>query len=212
MSCNNELGAFRVVKGWQIFLVSGSPRRRDLLSGLGLEFSILKPDVIEPRPEWNEEPEAYCMRCARVKTQGCRIELDAMSDLAIIGADTIVVKDNEIIGKPCNSADALEILHRLVGTYHTVFTAMNVNINGREFSRVSRTKVWFHPWPDKILQAYVATGDPLDKAGAYGIQGIGSFLVEKVDGSPTNVTGLPLGQLLSILIENGCVRPYGEES
>jgi septum formation protein len=190
----------------QLVLASASPRRKDMLARFGLEFDIFSAAVDEtPLP--GETPESYVRRMAGIKAQeGARRHPRSW----ILGADTaIALEDGAIIGKPENRDDALSILRRLAGSVHFVLTGFclanaerHINVSGTAVTRVQ-----FMEADDEILRAYIATGEPMDKAGAYGIQGLGSFLVEEVNGSCTNVIGLPLSEVLGLLIDYRVIEP-----
>lgn len=184
--------------GSPIVLASGSPRRRQLLEMLGLPVVAVKSDVPE-RPLPRESAQAYSRRLARDKAR-------AVPGEYVLGADTVVVADGEILEKPRDSADALAMLRRLQGRRHEVVTSICLIAHGVEHLATDTTAVYFRPAADDLLRAYVATGEPLDKAGAYGIQGYGAALVERVEGDFFGVMGLPLRLVLDLLERAG--RPY----
>ena len=191
-------------RGIPIKLASSSPRRRELLQLLGLSFEISPADVDET---WRngEPPAAHAERLAREKA-AVRPRPGAVT----IGADTIVVIDGAILGKPRDAADAGAMLRRLAGREHEVFTGVAVLHGGRAASGVTRTAVRFRELDDATITAYVATGEPLDKAGAYGIQGFGAVLVERIDGDYFMVMGLGLGLLVDLLERVGLRYCFGE--
>jgi len=184
----------------QIILASASPRRKELLKYLGIEFDIIIPDIHEHAHD-EEPPEAFCARISREKALEVRKEFQ---DSLIIAADTIVVIDGEILGKPKNSDEACSYLRRLSGRQHTVFTAYTILFPGgcNEITRVVSSTVHFADMREDDIIWYVSTGEPMDKAGAYGLQGIGAAFVDAIDGSFTNVIGLPLSEVFKD------IKPY----
>ena len=170
-----------------LILASGSPRRRDLLDGLGVRFTVRPVDVDEtPIPD--EDPHAYVERLARSKSAE---RVDA-GELAL-GADTIVVLDGDLLGKPADEPEAREMLGRLSGREHTVLTGVALTKeDGIQRAVVEESKVRIASLSDDEIAWYVATGETLDKAGGYAVQGIGAMFVEGVHGDYTNVVGLPL--------------------
>lgn len=190
-----------------LLLASASPRRRRLLASLGVEFTVL-PAGAEPDPAPGEGPADYALRAARAKAEEAAAQ---RPDCLVIAADTIVVLGSEIMGKPRDAAHAVQMLERLAGHTHQVITGCCLfppGGNGRKpttfaaFSDVAMLQA-----DRRTLAAYVATGEPMDKAGAYAIQGKGGFLVERVSGSYTNVVGLPLAKLTRALLEMGAILP-----
>ncbi|PIE56651.1 MAG: hypothetical protein CSA34_03310 [Desulfobulbus propionicus] len=189
----------------ELILASNSPRRRDMLSSLGLQFSICPADIDEQlRP--GEQPAIYARRLALSKAR--RIS-SQHREATVIGADTVVVQDGRIHGKPGNDAAALHTLRQLQGRRHQVITAVAVIHCNKKVETVfdSTTEVVFGAFDDNILSAYIRTGEPADKAGSYGIQGIGAFLVTSITGSYSNVVGLPLDRLLTTLIKYKLISP-----
>lgn len=190
-----------------ICLASASPRRRDLLGSLGLEFEIYWPRQAELGPEPNEEPAAYASRVAEAKAGEAALRPEHKGAL-IIAADTIVCIEKQIFGKPANLDEALAMLLALNGRKHRVFTAVAlIHPDSSRKTSTEMTEVHFANWPKSVLQAYLAAANPLDKAGAYGIQDQGQFLVSRLTGSYTNVVGLPLSALTSSLLEMNAIRP-----
>lgn len=183
----------------QLVLASASPRRRELLGLLGLVPEVLPADIDE---SWTpaELPLPHTERLAREKAEAvARLRPDA----AVIAADTIVVLDREILGKPRDAADAAVTLRRLSGREHLVHTAMAVAYRKHTVAAVETTRVWFRELDDAEIAAYVATGEPMDKAGAYGIQGYGAVIVERIEGDYFTVMGLGLGRLMKLMAEVG---------
>ncbi|HXF95950.1 MAG TPA: nucleoside triphosphate pyrophosphatase [Gemmatimonadales bacterium] len=185
-----------------IVLASGSPRRRQLLEMLGIPFRVMAPDVDE-RVLPGEGPEAYVTRLSRAKAEA--VTPRAPGDL-ILAADTTVVLEGEIFGKPASPAEAVEMLLRLQGRTHDVMTAVAVARDGRLEQALDVSRVTFRRADRETLEAYAATGEPLDKAGAYAIQGLGAALIERVEGDFFGVMGLPLRLALELLARFG--RPY----
>ncbi|MBC8952696.1 nucleoside triphosphate pyrophosphatase [Xenorhabdus sp. PB62.4] len=172
-----------------IYLASGSPRRRELVELLDFNFEILRPQVEEKWRE-GESPEQYVTRLAREKSQaGVAI---APHDHPVLGADTIVVLNNRILEKPRDQQHAAEILNALSGQCHQVITAVSLSNSQHTLSEKVITDVIFRQLSQPEIQEYIATGEPMDKAGAYGIQGKGGCFVRKINGSYHAVVGLPL--------------------
>lgn len=186
-----------------IILASGSPRRREILSDLGAELKIITADVDESSDE--RDPERLAAALAVKKGQAVYEKLlrDGSSDatLPIISADTVVFCEGEIMGKPCGRADAERMLKKLSGKAHTVTTGICVISNGIPFSSYLTTKVFVDPLTDEEINAYIDTRDPFDKAGAYGIQGVFSKHISKIDGCYFNVVGLPINALSKLFIK-----------
>lgn len=191
-------GPFRALE--PLVLASASPRRQALLAGQGLGFEVVPSTVKEPDPEPDEAPANYAARMARIKGQDIALR---HPDKVIVSADTIVVRDARILGKPKDAADALDMLTSLSGRWHDVMTGFCVlrRHGGIALCRTVTTRVHMALNSPDMLKAYVDTREPMDKAGAYGIQGIGAFLVDEVQGSYTNVVGLPLRSVLNFLLE-----------
>lgn len=195
-----------------IILASGSPRRRDFLSELGLDFTIILPDdAMEPKPIEGESSAHYVCRAAEAKAlavaESLKGKIQGASAPLIIAADTVVALDDEIMGKPQSDDDALAMLSRLVGQTHSVISAVCLILpNNYKHTFYVSTKVAMWDVPHDALIAYVATGEPRDKAGSYAIQGIGAFLVHTIEGSWTNVVGLPVAELIIFLREQGLIK------
>jgi len=176
-----------------LVLASASPRRRDLLARLGLAFSVRPSDADETWPDLPPGPasEEVALRKARA--------IDAAGAL-VLAADTVVVLDGDVLGKPADAAEAHATLARLAGRTHTVATGLALRLGDRETTAHALTAVTFAPLTDAEIAAYVATGSPLDKAGSYGIQDdLGALLVERIEGDYFNVVGLPLRTLYETL-------------
>ena len=185
----------------RIVLASSSPRRKELLLQIGLSFTVA-PEDIDENVLPGEQPEAYA---ARVALDKARIASQRAGEGVIIAADTIVVIGDSILGKPADAHDAKRMLAMLSGKEHRVVTALAVMdaTTAKSVTRTSVTKVWFRDLSDREITDYVATGEPLDKAGAYGIQERGALLVERIEGCYSNVVGLPLSLLGELLREFG---------
>jgi len=190
-----------------IVLASGSPRRKDMLQSLGIDFTVHVSPVDEPEPMLGEDPDGYARRASLAKAEAvAKLHPEAV----VIGSDTVVVLDNEIMGKPAGPDEAMLMLSKLVGNTHRVVSGCVVFPPGGEPKIFSvSTDVTMGPQPLEVLFAYVATGEPMDKAGAYAIQGQGGFLIESISGSYNNVVGLPLHRLVEILFDLRAVRPRG---
>ena len=189
-----------------IVLASASPRRSELLATAGIAFSIVPGDIDEtPLP--NEEPLAHVLRLAEGKAREAASRAEGRF---FIGADTIVLCDGEILGKPADDAAATAMLQKLSGRMHHVITGFAVF--DRESGRVNRqsvsTEVYFRPLSATEIATYVASGCPLDKAGAYAIQGGAAGMVTRINGSYTNVVGLPLCEVVELLRELGALEQH----
>jgi septum formation protein len=189
----------------RIVLASQSPRRRELLSLIGIPHEVVPAELDEsllPR----ESPTEHAERLARSKAETIAAREPAA---VVIGADTIVVLDGDILGKPRDGAEAAATLRRLSGRTHTVHTAVAVAHRGRTVSGVESVEVTFRPLTDAQITSYIATGEPMDKAGAYGIQGYGAVIVERVHGDYFAVMGLALGRLVGLLESVGVAYRFG---
>ena len=179
-------------------LASSSPRRRQLLEMLGIPIRVVSPNILEVRRP-AETPMDYVERLAREKALGA-------SGRLVLGADTTVVVRDEVLEKPVDPADAMRMLKKLQGRTHQVVTAIALVAGETIHQATDVTNVTFRRLGDAVLEAYVATGEPMDKAGAYGIQGYGAALVERIDGDFFSVMGLPLRLVLDLLERAG--HPY----
>lgn len=180
-----------------VILASASPRRSQLLRELGIPFCVRPAGCDEKSDE--RDPARLVCELARRKVMA----VDAGPQDTVIAADTVVCLDGEILGKPRDSSEANAMLHRLSGRGHTVFTGVAVRRAGRILVRAEQTDVYFRALPDEYIERYVASGEPLDKAGAYGIQGAGGAFVRRIEGDFYNVMGLPLCTLCQMLEEIG---------
>jgi septum formation protein len=191
--------------GPRIVLASQSPRRRDLLDLVRIPHEVRPADIDETVLP-GETPEGHSERLAREKAQVIARQLP---DAVVVGSDTIVVVDGEILGKPTDADHARRMLARLSGRGHTVFTAVAVARGTRVAAGVERVPVTFRALAPWEIDAYVATGEPMDKAGAYGIQGYGATIVERIEGDYFAVMGLPLVRLVRLLGEVGVRYEFG---
>ena len=187
------------------YLASRSPRRRQLLEQLGARFEIVPADI-EERPEPNQTAEHYARQTAVAKAQA--VAACMSNDLPVLGADTDVVLDGEILGKPASEADGIAMLLRLSGRAHEVYSAVAMVSGSRVDCRLSVTEVEFGTISTAMAQAYWNTGEPDDKAGGYAIQGIGGRFIRAINGSYSGVVGLPLFETAELLSDFGIrVRP-----
>jgi septum formation protein len=199
-----------------LILASGSPRRRELLASLGLNFAVVRPDVDESQHP-GEAPLDYVRRLSQEKAADVAARLAspaavlAADTIVILAADTLGVDDaGEILGKPLDADDARRILQRLRGRVHQVYTAVTLRVQpvdahspATSLTSLTRTDVTMRDYTDAEIEAYIATGDPFDKAGSYAIQHDGFHPVERIDGSYSNVVGLPLETVQAMLAEVG---------
>ena len=190
-----------------IVLASASPRRSELLSQVGIEFEVI-PSNIPEEPLDGETPSEHVIRLAFQKASEV---LRRVGDGKwVIGSDTVVIIDDEILGKPEDRADARRMLKKLSGREHRVITGYSI-INSSSLSEVKKaveTVVKFKRLTDDEIKGYVDSGEPMDKAGAYAIQGLGSFMVEGIVGSYSNVVGLPVCQIVNDLEEVGAIKLF----
>jgi septum formation protein len=189
----------------RVILASQSPRRRELLTLVGIPHTVQPADIDETYLP-GEEPAAHAQRLAREKAMTVAA---GDPEALVIGSDTIVVVDGDVLGKPNDEAHAAQMLARLSGRSHVVMTAVAVRLGARERSAVEVVGVTFHPLDVRDIQAYIATGEPMDKAGAYGIQGYGATIVERVDGDYFAVMGLPLQRMVRLMGELGVRYRFG---
>lgn len=200
----------------KIVLASASPRRRELLSGLGLSFEVLPSQVPEEESEAvpPSEAAAHALTLARRKAEDVSARVRAgngpvqaarpgeppAAGILVVAADTLVVLPDRVLGKPSSEEEAVEMLRALSGREHRVVTGVVVAepATGRTHGAAEETRVFFRALDDRAIRDYVATGEPADKAGAYAVQGVGSLLVERIEGDYFNVVGLPLGCLAGL--------------
>jgi septum formation protein len=183
-------------------LASSSPRRRQLLEMLGIQVRVVPPNIPEVRRPL-ETPVDYVERLAREKAL-------SVNGGIVLGADTTVVIRDEVLEKPLDAADALRMLQKLQGRTHQVVTSVVLVVGDAIHQATDVTNVVFRRMDEAYLRAYVATGEPMDKAGAYGIQGYGAALVEKIDGDFFSVMGLPIRLVLALLNQAGQPYRFGE--
>ncbi len=182
-----------------LVLASGSPRRRELLSRLGLDVTVAAQDVDES-PVAGETPGAHAMRVARLKA---RAAIARHPEGAVLAADTVVALGERILGKPRDRADAAATLRDLAGKTHTVVTALVLGWDGHEAAHLEQARVTMAPFRRELWEWYVGTGEGDDKAGAYAVQGQGALLVERVEGNVQAVVGLPLAALPGLFARVG---------
>ena len=181
-----------------LHLASQSPRRRDLLARLGLAFGVLDIVLHEQR-QTGERPEEYVRRVAREKAGAGLVQVIGVPGALVLGADTEVVLDGEVFGKPCDAADAAAMLRRLSGRTHRVLSAVSLVSAGREMQALSESDVTFAELDDATIAAYVASGEPDGKAGGYAIQGAAQAFIPCLSGSYSGVMGLPLFETAHLL-------------
>jgi septum formation protein len=191
-----------------IYLASRSPRRRELLKQVGVNFEVvlLREDLkrgadVDETPRPDEKPELYALRVACAKAELAALYTGRRAWLArpVLAADTTVVCDGQIIGKPADRSDAARILKMLSGRQHEVVTAVAVALGDRLEQAVSLSHVWFRQLTDAEVERYVASGEPLDKAGAYAIQGRAAAFATRIEGSFSGIMGLPLAETAELL-------------
>jgi septum formation protein len=186
-----------------LILASGSPRRQDFFRQLGLRFQVICREIDET-PLAGESPLAYVERLALAKAHGVA---GAWPEHVVVGADTAVVVQDEILGKPRDDDHGLQMLKQLSGTQHKVVTGVAVVAGAEQQVQAVTSIVTFHAFSDAVLKAYVASGDGHDKAGGYGMQSGGAFLVREIQGSFSNVIGLPMTELVQMLLAAQAIAP-----
>jgi len=190
----------------RVVLASGSPRRHQLLNLIGIEHEVSPANIDETmRPR--EAPRRHAERLAREKASIVAVR---DPDLITIGADTVVVINRKVLGKPADKSDAARMLGMLSGREHTVITAVAVARGRKLRSAIEEVRVKFRRLREDEIEAYIATGEPMDKAGAYGIQGFGATIVERIDGDYFAVMGLPLVRLVGLMRDVGVRYRFGE--
>jgi septum formation protein len=190
-----------LVAAFEIILASASPRRRELLRQIGIEPDV-RPAAVSEDPRPGEDPRAQARRLAEAKGRAVARALPRDGPVRVVlAADTVVIAGGTPLGKPRDGDEARDMLRRLAGGVHDVVTALWVERtdDGRTASCLESSRVRFRSIPEAVIAAYVATGEPMDKAGAYAIQGRGGLLVESVEGSWTNVVGLPIERIPTLL-------------
>ena len=188
----------------KIVLASASPRRQELLRQIGVQFRQQVVEIDE-NPLKNESPDAYVTRLALEKARAVHVRL-GNDEVPVLGADTAVVVDHEILGKPRDEAHAAGMLRQLAGREHRVLSAVAL-VGRREASRVSESRVCIRALTDDEIAAYWRTGEPLGKAGGYAVQGIGAIFIEQLHGSYSGVMGLPVFETAQLLQEFGIRLP-----
>jgi septum formation protein len=188
----------------KLILASQSPRRYELLMQMGLDFEVVPSKIIEDRVQ-AESPREHVIRLAEAKARDVASQYP---DRWVVAADTIVYINGSILGKPKNRKEAIEMLHNLSGQEHWVLTGFSVCHleKGKNDKEAVQTAVNVKPLTSAEMEWYVQTGEPFDKAGGYAIQGIGSFMIESIQGSYTNVVGLPLCELIQMLNRLGAIK------
>ena len=184
-------------------LASASPRRRELLTQVGLEFEVMVSDADENIEE-SLSPDELVKRLSLIKAAAVKEELSAKGadgDSAVIGADTVVFHNGEILGKPKDEEDAFRMLKSLSGDTHSVYTGVTILLGDETSTFANETKVVFDTISDEEIKRYIASKEPMDKAGAYGIQGLGGAFVTSIEGEYANVVGFPIGEFCHILRE-----------
>lgn len=196
---------FRLLR--PLVLASNSPRRKDFLRAMGIECRVVSPpEDAEPLPLPGEVAEKFAARAAKAKADAV-FALLGEKDAVVLGADTVVFRDGKMLGKPEDTDAALTFLQALAGGAHTVRTACFLRLGeGGGASFHGEARVSMGTWPEAVLKAYAESGEGLDKAGAYAVQGLGAFLVESVSGSWSSVVGLPAAETVAILLEHGIIE------
>ncbi len=194
----------------KIVLASSSPRRKELLQSMGIEFEVIAPTSDESLLD-GERPEDYALRLSSEKAVSVSKNLNG--NVLVIGADTIVVVDNEILGKPKDEEDAGVMLSKISGKTHHVLTAFSITKPEDEIlhTHVVGTEVIVKTLEPQEIQGYIKTTEPMDKAGAYGIQGVGAFMIKGIRGSYTNVVGLPLVEVIEALKKLGALDLFSDD-
>lgn len=192
----------------QIYLASRSPRRGELLGQLGVRFEVLPSDVDES-VQPNEAPEQYVLRLAKEKAAVCvqRLSQQGLTPLPVLAADTTVCIDGMILGKPEDDAEAAAMLRRMADRWHMVHTAVAMADANRVEVALSSTQVEMAPLSEAEIAAYVASGEPRDKAGSYGIQGRAGTFIRRIEGSYSGVMGLPVYETAQLLKQFGVILP-----
>lgn len=192
----------------RIVLASGSPRRKELLFGIIPEFDIIVSDADEESIPKTLEPPLYVKELAMLKAAATAKTVAEDKSCIVIGADTVVALDGKILGKPQSESDAFNMLKSLSGRKHEVYTGYCVMrlSDCKLLSKSEKTEVFFKDITDEKIKSYIKTGEPMDKAGAYGIQGLGGLFINKINGDYNNVVGLPVSALYDTLEEEFDIR------
>jgi len=186
----------KIMTNHQIILASESPRRKELFGKLGIPFDV-QPSSVNEEVEGEHTPEEFALSIAKLKATAIA---EKNPHAVVIGADTTVRLGNELLSKPANNEEAKKYLQKLSGKVHNVITGVSIQGMGSSLGFTESTLVKFYDLTDEQIDAYVATGDSLDKAGAYGIQTMGGLFVEKIQGDYNNVVGLPISRLFQTLL------------
>jgi len=186
----------------ELILASASPRRQDLLKGLGFNCTV-SPQDIDESPLADEKPKSIVKRLALAKAKAAIATLSETDHRLVIGSDTIVVCDEEILGKPQHKADGLAMLRLLSGRTHQVLTAVALLNHDKQLETMSVTNVSFKKLSDAEIEAYWESGEPEGKAGAYAVQGLGAMFVDEIQGSYSGVVGLPIFETVNLFINFG---------
>lgn len=198
---------YRVHAGQRLLLASNSPRRQEMLARLGLEHKVAPAEVDEAIAPGEPAAEA-ARRLAQAKA---RTASQAWPGWVVLAADTLVTLESRVLGKPADLDEARAMLEALASREHQVVTGWCLALEGRERCGLTTTDVRFRALGQREIEAYVASGEPLGKAGAYAVQGLGAALVQEVRGSYTNVVGLPLSEVVAALLELGVIEPGGKD-
>ena len=198
---------YRVCQGVELVLASGSPRRKELLERVGLAFRVA-PAQVDESLEPGEPAGRAARRLARAKAA---VVAGREPEAAVLAADTLVALEDQILGKPRDETEARHMLERLSGREHVVVTGFCLRHQGGEAHGLGSTRVRFRRLSRAEITAYVASGEPRGKAGAYAVQGLGAALVEEVCGSYTNVVGLPLAACVELMLARGIIAPREEQ-
>jgi len=183
-----------------LVLASASPRRQELLRNAGIAFEVQPADIVEA-PQFGEAAKDCAERLAREKAEA--VAHQRPND-CVLGADTVVVVNGQLLGKPTDAVDAARMLHMLSGRQHQVITGVCLVVKGKSSGASETTLVTVTNITDKEIAEYIATGEPMDKAGAYAIQGIASRWIPRIEGDYSNVVGLPVALIFRMLQEHGC--------
>lgn len=205
-----------MIRSSPIYLASRSPRRRELLRQIGINFEVVSLREAQQRsvdvdetPQPGESPDAYVLRITRDKALAAAsiVHNRRLAMHPVLAADTTVVCDDTILGKPADTADAARMLGLLAGRSHRVLTAVAVAGDGEVATRVSESRVWFRALDESEIRRYVATGEPVDKAGAYAVQGRAAAFITRIEGSYSGIMGLPLAETAELLRSHGIIVP-----
>ncbi|NOT66782.1 MAG: septum formation inhibitor Maf [Methylophilaceae bacterium] len=188
----------------KIYLASRSPRRAKLLQQIGVNFAVLPSDIDESVLP-NEQPQAYVLRLAHAKAQACQhyLQASALPQLPILAADTTVSLDGQILGKPETVEEARSMLSQMSGRWHEVHTGLALATEHGITTALSSTRVEMAELSEAEISAYIASGEPFDKAGAYGIQGLAGVFIRRIEGSYSGVMGLPIYETAALLKQAG---------